>query len=335
MDPEFLKKRAVEIAEAAPSERRVLFAKFFEDVLAATGFSLAEVAHQTRITMNFLEAFRSGELDKLPGEVFGRGFLRNICKLLDIEDAPIIDSYNACLKIGDLNDFESLSTSASSEQSDKSPLARPSSLAAGIEKLASSEKRKPDASSSQKNKSWLWPAFGAGVALVLVLWPIENEQNKMTSSYAVKVVKNAAVKTPTEPLSTDVEKELSENKAGLQENLETNKVSGIDTNLRDGSPKIENESFATQNLQQLQVVQIRALEPVRIKKKLDEGVLELQNLDPKTYEFRFEENAEFVIYDAAAVKVAFNGKPLGHLGSKGRIRKLSFVKKPEIVESSQ
>ena len=72
------------------------------------------------------------------------------------------------------------------------------------------------------------------------------------------------------------------------------------------------------------VLEIVVTEPVRIKLDVDQGKPVTKELKPDTYRFTFTQKANMMVYDAAAVKINFNGRPLGSLGGKGRVRRLSF-----------
>jgi cytoskeletal protein RodZ len=61
----------------------------------AMGVSLAEVESATRIRMKYLAALESEEWHLLPGEVVGRGFLRNYAEYLGIEPNEVIERRRA------------------------------------------------------------------------------------------------------------------------------------------------------------------------------------------------------------------------------------------------
>ena len=76
-----------------------------------------------------------------------------------------------------------------------------------------------------------------------------------------------------------------------------------------------------------QVIEITAKEDVKIRAFIDGQTVDVDTLTPATHSYSFETNAEFFIYDAAAVDVSFNGRDLGSLGSKGKLRRLTFTKR--------
>jgi len=52
----------------------------------ATGLSLEEISRTTKIHKRFLEAIEAGDIDKLPGLVFSKGFVRSYLACIDAED---------------------------------------------------------------------------------------------------------------------------------------------------------------------------------------------------------------------------------------------------------
>jgi hypothetical protein len=76
-----------------------------------------------------------------------------------------------------------------------------------------------------------------------------------------------------------------------------------------------------------QVVEINANEEVKVRVFIDGKVTDFNHLNVAKHTFSFENFAEFFIYDASAVDVTFNGRDLGQLGGKGKVRRLSFAKR--------
>ena len=56
--------------------------------------SLAEVAKGTRIAERFLEALENEQWEKLPGGVFGRGFVRSIARYLGLSEENLLSEYD-------------------------------------------------------------------------------------------------------------------------------------------------------------------------------------------------------------------------------------------------
>lgn len=59
----------------------------------ALGIDLRDAAQQTRININYLRALEDQDFSRLPGEVFVRGFLKNYCKFLYLDEAEVMKKY--------------------------------------------------------------------------------------------------------------------------------------------------------------------------------------------------------------------------------------------------
>jgi len=56
--------------------------------------SLEEVAKSTRIAARFLQALENEQWDRLPGGVFGRGFVRSIARYLGLSEENLLSEYD-------------------------------------------------------------------------------------------------------------------------------------------------------------------------------------------------------------------------------------------------
>src|SRR5690606_26206891 len=66
----------------------------------AMGVTLAEVEVATRIRQKYLSALESEEWHLLPGEVVGRGFLRNYADYLGLDPQEIMERRRAMTDVG-------------------------------------------------------------------------------------------------------------------------------------------------------------------------------------------------------------------------------------------
>ena len=61
----------------------------------ARGLSEKEVADKLHITVHYLRSIEENKYEKLPGEVFARGYIKSYAELLDLNPQHIIDQYDA------------------------------------------------------------------------------------------------------------------------------------------------------------------------------------------------------------------------------------------------
>lgn len=59
----------------------------------ARELSVREVANELHLTMHFVNALESDSYEKLPGDVFARGYIRSYAELLDMPPEEVLDAY--------------------------------------------------------------------------------------------------------------------------------------------------------------------------------------------------------------------------------------------------
>ncbi|OLS59026.1 RodZ domain-containing protein [Pseudomonas putida] len=59
-------------------------------------WSQAEVARKLNLTVSSLNNLEAGAFDKLPGHTFARGYIRAYAKLLDMDQAALVQSFDLC-----------------------------------------------------------------------------------------------------------------------------------------------------------------------------------------------------------------------------------------------
>ena len=140
---------------AAPAEnRRELFAELFRQVISESGVSLQDISHQTRISISFLEALLNAEFEVLPGEIFGRGFIRNVCKIIHVDPLPLVNGYDACLSVNASHNNEEKASREMSGAKGSKALKRPKAKKQSAPRATMREKVKKDISgTTQKTVS--------------------------------------------------------------------------------------------------------------------------------------------------------------------------------------
>ncbi|RCL29424.1 DUF4115 domain-containing protein [Pseudomonas sp. AFG_SD02_1510_Pfu_092] len=58
------------------------------------GWSQAEVARKLNLTVSSLNHVETGAFDKLPGHTFARGYIRAYAKLMDLDQAALVDAFD-------------------------------------------------------------------------------------------------------------------------------------------------------------------------------------------------------------------------------------------------
>jgi cytoskeletal protein RodZ len=187
--------------------------------------------------------------------------------------------------------------------------------------------------------SKLW-AVAAGVAVVLAaaLWPRERAPNgTVIEESLVSPKSETSLEGEPQILEASPSPETESLTQGTPEVSGSQNASGLSSpavpaafNSGSGIPIVPSSPVVKGTLaipEGKQVIEITAKEDVKIRAFIDGQTVDVDTLTPATHSYSFETNAEFFIYDAAAVDVSFNGRDLGSLGSKGKLRRLTFTKR--------
>jgi transcriptional regulator with XRE-family HTH domain len=67
--------------------------RYLREAREARGIDLRDAAQQTRISLQYLKALEMEDFTKLPGAVFVRGFLKNYCKFLRLDEAEVMKKF--------------------------------------------------------------------------------------------------------------------------------------------------------------------------------------------------------------------------------------------------
>lgn len=78
------------------SEAKMRFGDWLKSVRESAGLSVDAVAYETKINKAYLMSLESGDVDALPGKVFGRGFVKSITRVLKTDGAEGLRLYDAC-----------------------------------------------------------------------------------------------------------------------------------------------------------------------------------------------------------------------------------------------
>lgn len=268
------------------------------------GMSQEAVAQVTRITGSFVAALESGQFEHLPGAVFGRGFVRSIARVLDLDAEELSQIYTQCwvpaeieknLKVGH----------GQGVIPQRAPARR-----RNVFDIGNMLKNSPVVNlkiSSGKSVALLV----AVPLLALVVAGITAGVKRNNQKVAAKQAPVAeVVEQPVVPAEVPVAAEVS---GRANEEVAAKPV------IEEPALQVQSEKANFEHVLELVVI-----EPVKIKLTSDNNAPSARQLKPDAYRFTFTDRAELTVYDAAAVEVAFNGRSLGSLGTKGRIRRLIF-----------
>ena len=337
-------------------EQRQAFGLQLRSLREEQHVTIDALAQTTRISVAFIEALEAGELNKLPGQVFVKGFVRSITKALDRSDVELLVSLDAVL-----NPVKPLSV-LKVEIKNKPVRQRSDRLAKFLH----------NGQSLLRRGVLVQVALPALAVLVAIYWLVTSAAlHRMathlrdhTISLGVTPVKAlqlkevaAASSEPPKPMENPGNGEAASGPAGRLADADAVVAPPTAESILASAPPSPNgaavkaadepKSEAAVNVPEpeqradgkatataakssepeataAQVLELTVSSAVKVRLDVDKGKSLVKELEPDTYRFTFAQKADVMIYDAAAVKIAFNGKQLGPLGAKGRIRRLSF-----------
>jgi cytoskeleton protein RodZ len=269
------------------------------------GWSLEQVARETRIGLHLLEAIEADQFDRLPGGVFARNFVRQYAQMLELDDEGMIAAFR--------HHFEEPPEPPPSEP-ERPPMHLPR-----VPPLEDFRQRLGPGSS-----------VSAFVTLVLVIlacagvyryWQRDRGVRVTPRAVAVSskppaAVARPAVKKPNAPIDTPKPDfrpaELSENGT-------------IRVPDKPAPPPVAAPPAAqtAEVFPAAMRVAFMATEPVWVSIKSDgtrtyTGTLEVQ----QQRQFNASRKMTVLVGNAGSLEISLNGKPVGPIGPRGEIRLL-------------
>jgi cytoskeleton protein RodZ len=355
---------------------RAAFGARLKGMREARGVSLASLAQSTRINPHFLAALEAGTLERLPGEVFGRGFVRCIAKTFaEDQEAWVAEYDKICVKPTAPRTTGVLEVEYKSKPAPDRGSALRSNLAAlsslmrrglgvrlvaaflallgvgvGVTKLLDGRLRRGSiygdvrdaatgAARAFKPQDVTGPTPAkavetANVPAPAAPAPVAAESSTPDAAAPVAAAPAAAPAAATTPeaAAPQAPAEVAALPSAASEPAAAQPTAPIaapaaaaEIPATAASPAATEVAVApAAPASGGQVLELLVSEPVRVRMDVDAGESVVKELTPDTYRFTFTDKADMLIYDAGAVKISFNGRPLGSLGSKGRVRRISF-----------
>jgi cytoskeletal protein RodZ len=280
------------------------FGHYFRELREKSGYTVMRASQATRISLPFIAALEEGDIDKLPGKIFARGFIRNLCRIYQANEDDVLTNFETCFP--EQNEDED-TTAALAEEVKKKDLGKLGERRPGEGILG-----------NLTNYFQPIPMMIAGTLMIILI---------ATVYYATREA------APTVPdgeadiaLMPQGENQTVEEDEPVPADEETFTPEAAGQNAESASTSADESATEPVSDPNLQSLSFEVKYPVTIKLALDKGEYELKELPEGQHKFTFSEEARLLIYDAAAVDLNYNGKSLGDLGKKGRVRRLSFKK---------
>ena len=293
--------------------RRRIFGGFLRAAREGRGRSLTELVHATRISPNFVTALELGDFDALPGRVFGRGFIKNLCVSLDIPSTELLEAYDLCWDDGSgkveshgLHDIQKVSATTRRVSVNRVSYGLAAAVLVGVFFGVFSILKVQKVEDVQVAKVEE-PLVGVDE----IQNAVDSQENKEKESLATN-------EAPKEPAVENVTPDSA------PERSDTDDVAPQDDS------DVSLKSFTTLPINSEKgLLAIRCKEEIQVSMAQDGGDVADRTLPAGVTEIVFEKEVSLVVSDVSKVEVELQGRPLGELGMGER--KFQFLVSPKPV----
>src|SRR5208283_4045827 len=312
--------------------------KFLKERRKELGKELKEIACITRIKGAYLKSIEEEEFDKLPVEVYTRGYIREYAELLGIPCDIALEPYENYIrdkKTGKGNDTsdENASVILTREVLDNHDVHKEGSDLEHMDLLLSRE-----LTSRSSNKTsffkilWILPAIIAvgGTYLFvsfLINAPQVNEQ--VVSSPQTSYPQEALNPQPPQAPSLAPDSNAGANVPGEPEATVPEDVPQLQKNTKDKAPAVpvttQPMDGKNRALKWKHTISINATDKVWIRLLIDgtENKEMLLNKGDKV-SYGADKSIAVTVGNAAGANIRFDGEPFENLGAKGEVVKFNF-----------
>lgn len=310
-------------------ERRAAFGARLKAARTNQELSVTALGQMTRISIAFIDALEAGDFARLPGAVFGRGFVRSIARTTSL---PAEEAASLVQEFDELWEREAPKSVLKVEIKNKPNVQRGEAFMASLGTAGSLLRR-------GLGFRLVVPSL---VFIVCVGAVVANPGMRLAFKERVLKSGSASVATPVKTLDLAPKPEDQALNPDAAPEAVTESVAKVEPATPEVAPvvaadapaaaveatkPIESPAPAAKEVAVAkgeQVLELTVLETVRVRIEVDDGQQVTKELEPDTYRFTFASKADLMVYDAAALRVSYNGRQLGPLGNKGRVRRLSF-----------
>lgn len=326
----------------------------------ASGYTVERASVATRISLGFIHSLERGELTKLPGAVFAKGFIRNLCRCYNIDSQSMVALFDRSTQ--ETEEPAPVSKVVKVEAAlAPEPVAKPTPVVDAPPPIQAVEHEPAVTPPVPGKRSKMGLAIAVAMGLIVGVWitmkqvmtpdqgPIvadpvtttvppdgedaavtENEGDKVAVEAEPQAEPHVETAQTVAPAAAPIPQATPEPAAEVKPKVV---AKAEHAEAREHKPSIEAAPAPKKaavvvvpptNGRGKQIIQVNARSRVVIRLTMDGGPQQTLTLEPRQHQFEFADRANMLIFDAGSVDVKFNGRPLGDLGKKGRIRRLSF-----------
>lgn len=312
-------------------EKRKSFGAELASKRISKGLQREDIAYTTRISLNFVIALEEGRFDELPGIVFGRGFVRNIARYLDLDSKDLIIAYDSCWCDEDQVSLKDIPIGTRPLKPTRFDF---SEVRSQFVKLKNFIPKKVILCVGALSLIFAVVVLGVNVSKSysfrqvfsskIATSKIEQKTEKQVEAIPIKPQENE-IQSSSVAIEEDVNQDISQDVSNsvsaddLQKKQEPLSV----TNLKPTLQKTIDIKI-DKNSQEKRKMTLKVRYPVVIRVSLDGKQGSTETYLPKNYDFSFGKGVQLIIFDASAVEVYLDDKMVKGIGNKGSIDRLSF-----------
>lgn len=272
------------------------FCDHLKSLREESGFTLQRASLETRISRPFLLSLENGSFDNLPGVVFGRGFIRTLCKIYQATESEktLLEEFDlACKEMG----LEEISL-GSGPKDDSST-------------FTNSRHSSPIVFSKfikRMNPAHYFHFGPMSLSIILVM---------VVLTIGSQLVDLGSLGTDSEDVTV-----RSVERGFVQKIDEAPEVHDILVQKSENKDLKEDSATSTQQFQKV-VMNFPKASKVRVK--VDKDPWKTQNTSESSYIWKFRNRVDFLLKDPEGVRIEYNGQTIGPLKSGLGYRRLSFA----------
>ncbi len=269
------------------------------------GFSIERAAMSTRISAAFIDALETQSFKVLPGEVFGRGFVRNLCRAYGCDAKALVVAFDQAVAL------QNAETTQENQRDNKPKPIR----------YSDSKRSSFDSNNIQRNASKVWsfsrPVLIAVPVILGLLWISQTVyQSWKSSDRSVQLEESSAVVAkpvaalPAAPAQADAPALATQPPVPAE-------IPPVAVAKDAGAVIVRGTGIES--------LDIVVKEPVtlRIGRDKDKQVNEV--LQPNSYRIQFDEQLRLLVNDMSLVEIKFKGQVIPNKGIKGEKRYMTFA----------
>ncbi len=291
--------------EETLSDKQSNLSSLLKEKREEMGISVEQLAKMTKISYYNITQLELGHFEQLPNKVFVRGYVKAICKALNLNEVDLLKNFDE-----EIENF-SRNLLKGSQNEILSPL--------------NNKTGRSVVKGGLSFKGIFTHKYFYGVVLLLMVVGLfivyHNHSNSTPNSSFSEVgeekVQDSMSSTDEDPSlwgESSQQGSLSVSSQGLEESVSSGEPTGSDVT----------KGINTETLSSLE---LSVIAPLKISVRVDQGKEEAKDFTTGHYNFNFKDKIDFWIDDLSKIKISYQGKELAYPNMNGQKRRLIFYSK--------